>query len=322
MSVINQMLKDLEARRSVSVHGRYISPARKGEVSWLLWLPVSLLLGIGVGLLFWHQFREAAPVSSSTPVVIAPVKGSGGMGGTPATTVATPGIQDKSAAQGSPAASIDTPVSASQSAQKLSVATSGASALSSAVAVPEEETEANEPPVTQGADLAEVAGGQNEKETTDDPLTLDSGGEAFSTLEASSPFSAAPPQDQLQIDEVTLSPDEEAALQRKQAEQAMDRGELTKAKEALYALLQAKPSDTQAREKLAALLFGAGDEARARRVLEQGMALAPNYANFRLLSARIDMSNGQKSRALAALRGSEPDVGSNMDFYATRAALV
>lgn len=322
MSVINQMLKDLEARRNVSEHGRYISPARKGEVSWLVWLPVSLLLGMGVGLVFWHQIRSAEAEHSSV-VVATPVHSSGATVTTPSAAPAVAPV-----AQGATPAPVllsghgDDPVSGGSSTRSFSTSSSAALSELPAVKASDADNTLSNAQETEGvAPVASSVVDESAQEVPEEALSTESGSEygPMSTEEA--PLPAAPPQDQLQIDEVTLSPDEEAALQRKQADQSMERGDLPKAREALYALLQAKPTDTQAREKLAALLFGAGDEAGARRVLEQGIALVPGYANFRLLSARMDMSNGQKSRALATLRGCEPSVGENMDFYATRAAL-
>ena len=206
--------------------------------------------------------------------------------------------------------------------------------------------------VTKSVLVAPVVGVGNEerdeKETDEEPLTTDdqlyvnqpkssrleetglSGDNGLleersttsdATMLEEAPVTEDQPVDELQIEEVTLSPAEEAALLRRQAEQAMTKGDLPKARSSLSALLQATPLDHSAREKLAGLLFGAAEEVEARSVLEQGMALAPTYANYRLLLARMDMSVGQKSRALARLRDCEPEARSNLDFYATRAAL-
>ena len=42
MSVINQMLKDLEQRRGVSEHGRYVPDNKRAALSWFIWLPCSV----------------------------------------------------------------------------------------------------------------------------------------------------------------------------------------------------------------------------------------------------------------------------------------
>ena len=319
MSVINQMLKDLEARRSVSEHGRYISPASKREVSWLIWLPVSLLLGIAVGLIFWLQIRSTERVVDPVSVAAPPTHITSATAAVSSAVIASREKEPTktllaAGADHSTAANTVSGVASGSTSQALALS-SGAAETKSDEAVMEESLIAQDDSQKGGVEDGSV------KEASDEVVAADSANMEEPLPVEESVIPAAPPQDQLQIDEVTLSADDEAALQRKQAEQAMDRGNLPKAREAFYALLQAKPTDTQAREKLAALLFGAGDVAGARSLLEQGIALTPDYANFRLLSARMDMSNGQKSRALTTLRGCEPDVGKNMDFYATRAAL-
>ena len=315
MSVINQMLKDLERRRGVSEHGRYVPDSKRATLSWFIWLPCAVLLGVGAGLFMWPYLQTKLPSSVPAPVVAT--------------------VEAQMPATVSSAPSASRPV-----ALPLQVGVSAASSSAPPVLV------------TKSVLVAPVVGVGNEerdeKETDEEPLTTDeqlyvnqpkssrleenglSGDngllEERSTTSDATMLEEAPviedqPVDELQIEEVTLSPAEEAALLRRQAEQAMTKGDLPKARSSLSALLQATPLDHSAREKLAGLLFGAAEEVEARSVLEQGMALAPTYANYRLLLARMDMSVGQKSRALARLRDCEPEARSNLDFYATRAAL-
>ena len=315
MSVINQMLKDLEQRRGVSEHGRYVPDSKRASLSWFVWLPCSVLLGVGAGLFMWSYLQPKLP---------SPMPGS---------AVST--VEAKMPATVSGAPSAPRPV-----ALPLQADVSAASSP----ALPALATESV--PVETVVGMSDEI--RDEKETDEEPLTTDdqlyvnqpkssrleenglSGDNGLpeersttsdATMLEEAPVTEDQPVDELQIEEVTLSPAEEAALLRRQAEQAMTKGDLPKARSSLSALLQATPLDHSAREKLAGLLFGAAEEVEARSVLEQGMALAPTYANYRLLLARMDMSVGQKSRALARLRDCEPEARSNLDFYATRAAL-
>ena len=319
MSVINQMLKDLEQRRGVSEHGRYVPAGHRGQISWLIWLPCSLLLGIGAGLWFWSQIK-----GPSVPAVAAPVSATVGSL-TPSAAVATisvpvsssgPVRQMLSAAVSAPSSNLTLPVSATVTASVTTVAGAGNEAR--------EESGGDEAPLTSDDDLyvnQQKSSLVEENGPPGDIHPIETTTNSDEVMIEEAPVTGGQPVDELQIEEVTLSPAEEAALQRRRAEQAMAKGDLPKARESFSALLQATPLDHQAREKLAGLLFGAGDDAGARRVLEQGVALAPGYANYRLLLARMEMSAGQKSRALARLRDCEPEVRSNLDFYATRAAL-
>lgn len=69
------------------------------------------------------------------------------------------------------------------------------------------------------------------------------------------------------------------------------------------------------------MLYGEGRLQEARQLLEQGVAIDPGYANFRLLQARLAMAMGDKPAALQVLAMLDPLVAVNMDYYATRAAL-
>ena len=69
MSVINQMLKDLEQRRGVSEHGRYVPDSKRASLSWFIWLPCAVLLGVGAGLFMWSYLQTKVPSSVPAPVV-------------------------------------------------------------------------------------------------------------------------------------------------------------------------------------------------------------------------------------------------------------
>ena len=116
-------------------------------------------------------------------------------------------------------------------------------------------------------------------------------------------YAAPAPQASLKIEPVQLSPAQQAALDKRLARQAMASGDLANAREALDRVVRATPMDHESREQLAGLLYGEGRLSEARQLLEQGMALAPNYANFRLLLARLAQAMGDKPGALAYLQG-------------------
>ena len=315
MSVINQMLKDLEQRRGVSEHGRYVPDSKRASLSWFVWLPCSVLLGVGAGLFMWSYLQPKLP---------SPMPGS---------AVSTVEAKMPATVSGAPSASrpvalpLQVDVSAASSSALPALATESVP-VETVVGMSDEirdEKETDEEPLTSDDQLYvnQPKSSQLEENSLsgDNGLLEERSTTSDATMLEEAPVTEDQPVDELQIEEVTLSPAEEASLQRRQAEQAMTKGDLPKARSSLSALLQATPLDHSAREKLAGLLFGAGEEAEARRVLEQGVALAPTYANYRLLLARMDMSVGQKSRALARLRDCEPEARSNLDFYATRAAL-
>jgi MSHA biogenesis protein MshN len=129
------------------------------------------------------------------------------------------------------------------------------------------------------------------------------------------------PQGSLDITEEHLSPHEEAALDRRKGLQAVAKGQLDVARDAFSRVLANEPKDHEIRERLAGLLYGDGRVPEAQQLLEEGIRLAPARADFRLMQARLALSTGNKAQALQSLSGWEPPVASNLDYYATRAAL-
>ncbi|MGL5776409.1 MAG: tetratricopeptide repeat protein, partial [Aeromonas veronii] len=125
----------------------------------------------------------------------------------------------------------------------------------------------------------------------------------------------------LKIETVELSARELAALAERKATTAMAKGSLRDAQDNYYQVLAHDPYNQGAREQLAGLLYGEGRLTEARQLLEEGIRLDPQQADFRLLLARLAISEGQQQQALGWLSGYQPDLASNMDYYATWAGL-
>ena len=131
----------------------------------------------------------------------------------------------------------------------------------------------------------------------------------------------AEPQGSLEIAEEHLSPQQEAALDRRKGLQALTKGQLDVARDSFSRVLANDPLDHQIRERLAGLLYGDGRIPEAQQLLDEGIRLAPSRADFRLMQARLALATGNKAAALQSLSGWEPPVSANLDYYATRAAL-
>jgi MSHA biogenesis protein MshN len=129
------------------------------------------------------------------------------------------------------------------------------------------------------------------------------------------------PQGSLEIAEEHLSPQQEAALDRRKGLQALTKGQLDVARDSFSRVLANDPLDHEIRERLAGLLYGDGRIPEAQQLLDEGIRLAPSRADFRLMQARLALTTGNKAAALQSLSGWEPPVGANLDYYATRAAL-
>jgi MSHA biogenesis protein MshN len=86
-----------------------------------------------------------------------------------------------------------------------------------------------------------------------------------------------------------------------QAEQAMEVNDLTKAASLFEEVLLLLPEHETARKQLAALWYGKKAYQDAINLLSQGIALAPQAEEMRLMSARIYFEQGQARQALNLL---------------------
>ncbi|WP_429059702.1 tetratricopeptide repeat protein [Aeromonas veronii] len=285
MSVINQMLKDLDRRQQGSEGAAvYIAPARQ-QGWWMLLL--TLICGLALGILGWRTWiywQQTQPVTAASEVV-------------------TPDVVARAAA----------PVS-----QPEPVEVTAALPLPSQDEVNDEVGEHDSGDTTDGAPF-DASSDVDETEPTDEELQP----ELYAELAAEQQAVASAPRKPsvLKIETVELSAKELAALAERKATTAMAKGSLRDAQDNYYQVLAHDPYNQGAREQLAGLLYGEGRLTEARQLLEEGIRLDPQQADFRLLLARLAISEGQQQQALGWLSGYQPDLASNMDYYATWAGL-
>lgn len=285
MSVINQMLKDLDRRQQGSEGAAvYIAPARQ-QGWWMLLL--TLICGLALGILGWRTWiywQQTHIVSAASEVV-------------------APDVVARAAA----------PVS-----QPEPVEVSAALPLPSQDEVNDEVGEYDSGDTADGAPF-DASSDVDESEPTDEELQP----ELYAELAAEQQAVASAPRKPsvLKIETVELSAKELAALAERKATTAMAKGSLRDAQDNYYQVLAHDPYNQGAREQLAGLLYGEGRLTEARQLLEEGIRLDPQQADFRLLLARLAISEGQQQQALGWLSGYQPDLASNMDYYATWAGL-
>ncbi|MGH1410617.1 MAG: tetratricopeptide repeat protein [Aeromonas sp.] len=290
MSVINQMLKDLDRRQQGSASAAvYVAPARK-QGWWMLLL--TLLCGLALGILGWRTWiywQQTQPVTAASEVL--------------APDAVTPDVVARAAA----------PVS-----QPEPVEVAAALPLPSQDEVNDEAGESDSGDGTDGAPF-DASSDVDETEPTDEELQP----ELYAELAAEQQAVASEPRKPsvLKIETVELSAKELAALAERKATTAMAKGSLRDAQDNYYQVLAHDPYNQGAREQLAGLLYGEGRLTEARQLLEEGIRLDPQQADFRLLLARLAISEGQQQQALGWLSGYQPDLASNMDYYATWAGL-
>jgi MSHA biogenesis protein MshN len=124
----------------------------------------------------------------------------------------------------------------------------------------------------------------------------------------------------LKISRKQLSPRELAKQKLKRAEQALDVNDVAKAETLFEDVLLVMPEHKSARKQLAALWFGRQSYADALNLLSQGIALAPNDNELRVMKARIYLQQNQIQQAFDILNNM-PRANStiNIEYQSLRA---
>lgn len=99
-----------------------------------------------------------------------------------------------------------------------------------------------------------------------------------------------------------LSPDELAKQKISLAEKALTANQISKAEKLLEEAVIIRPNDSQTRKKLAALWYGRKAYKNATNLLSQGIALNSQDYTLRELKARIHLTQGQTMAALNTLK--------------------
>ena len=314
MSVINTMLRDLEQREGQTLSGRYQPPAPR---RWTLLLGLALLLLIAVpALAYWLwpgdvQSAEplaAGPVVRAVPLAekIAPLT----VAPAPSAAVASSAVVVTSAGVAPSATEVSSAVAPTASQAPSGNSPARAAVVAAAALESSESSSPQEPAVSEAVDDALLGPDEGPQPT-----------EAAELVDASDMTVDEAPQGTLEIAEEHLSPQQEAALERRKGLQAISKGQLDVARDAFAQVLANDPLDHEIRERLAGLFYGEGRLPEAQQVLADGIRLAPAQANFRLMLARVTLASGNKAQALQTLSELEPMVSRNLDYYATRAAV-
>ena len=300
MSVINQMLKDLD-RRQQEAEGAavYVAPVRQ-QGWWMLVLTLLCTLALGIlgwrTWIFWQQSQRAS---------------------LPAVQVEAPAV-----APSAPLAVVGTTQAVSSAASVAKVPAASAESTAARVAPSAaEQVPADEALLADEGNPEEALG--DETILSDEELQPDLYAELAAEQSAEeAPAPAAPRKPGiLKIETVELSDAELATLAERKATTAMAKGRMQEAQDGYYEVLAHDPHNQGAREQLAGLLYGAGRLTEAAQVLEEGLRLDPAQADLRLLLARVAISGGDRQKALDWLTGYQPDIASNLDYYATWAGL-
>ncbi len=302
MSVINQMLKDLEQQPSPSLSQRDLptgavtvtQPSGSRKLLVALVASITLVTGSAGYLLMQDNIAPAM----AAPVVAVPAK---------VALAAAP------SGEAVPAEMVQEPVvdnrteRVSDSAEQAVQAT-----LIQAPATSKKQDVAPPAVVTQVAPVP-VAQAEPTQQVSAQPPAKKQVASAKAVTETS--------ENSISIKPITRTPQQQAQLYAQQAEQALLSGDKEQAKLRFNQVLKLDSSHDQAREKLAALLYGEQRTKSAVTLLREGLAVSPEHANFRLMLARIFMQNKNKQQAYYYLKPHQPEIAGHTDYYAMLAGL-
>ena len=319
MSLINQMLKDLDKRQGtvgggqpLSVDVRLSAPPRSGYGPILLLALV--VVAAGAGGLVWNKYRRpspqpsvpqvvmaANPVPNANPVPVPLVPASGDAPTPSPSTAVTP-----AAAEAVAKSAAAQPAATRQTAQSEVAAIAKDSASSAVTAARDNPKLARE----QGAAKPGTVAMKTEK------TIQDFAGVSKQNKPMPSSFDS-----QASSFKVT-SPQQRADNFYRQAVSLIQQSRVIEAQHALRQAIGANPENHGARQLLAGLLVDAGRNAEAASVLRDGVALAPGYSGFTMALARLQVAAGTETEALATLEQGLTSAGDDAEYHAFFATLL
>lgn len=294
MSLINQMLTDLEARRGGNLRnvdhaldGLSSIPvsARPSQRRSLLLVGVVLLLGLGVAATVWYlRFRPENPLP-----VLAPA-------GAPAATEvsATPPAPAQPVAQ--PVILADAPTPPPSAAPTPAAPSPPAKALPAVAATPAPSSDAAPAKAAAPRSPSRVTG-----ETSSNPDIA-----SAPVVEEPGSFHRAPAVNAPAADALAY----ERALRR------LDGG----ASDELQSFVAGHPTHVAARERLALAWLAAGQTNAAETLLRAGLQSNPGEIRFARVLGHSVLSRGLAQDALTLLRPLAPPMAKDPDYHALLAA--
>lgn len=284
MSLINQMLQDLEQRRAEggvpAAQVRAVPRQESSNVMWRWAAPLLLLaLAIGGGAYWFAAERTAKPLPSATPVALAKAP----------------------AAEPPPLAEAPQP-----SVLQL------ASELSRPPVQPES------PPKGIGARPPEAPPSQAAAEKPGRPVADPAKPAQVPVVKAAA---TDVPAGEVAKDIKQVSPQQRAENAYRQAYGNLQQGRMGEAEENLRQALLHDPRHAAARQALAALLVESKRLDRAEQLLQQGLDQQPGHSGFAMTLARLQVERGDAAAALATLQRNPPSAESP-DYHGFLAALL
>jgi MSHA biogenesis protein MshN len=304
MSVVNQMLRDLESRRASGAilpdQVRVLPAARKFELPWwLLDIVVAVAL---IGLVGWQSndpssARAQGASSAQTFVDSA---------SPPDAAALRPALDLESA-----------PVNVATTVQPQAPVTIKPPLATSSIidaGPPAQPVRGRESVLTKTAPADTTLLIASAKPTAVAPKNLD--------ISAELNVQSAPAPARIDKRAQQLTPQQMAENEYRDAANLLNQGLLAQAQEGFRRALEHNPAHAGARQGLFGLLLDAKKNGEAEQVLEDGVKHSPNQPGFAMALARLRVDRGDTNGAIDTLQKTAPAALASPDYLAFLAALM
>jgi MSHA biogenesis protein MshN len=305
MSVVNKMLKDLEARQSKTheINADYQAPQKKQSKLFVLVLLILSIAAITFALADKNQlFGEnkntdvTATVKSQPMSSASPIK---------KMSILTETAQIKEQVQPQIAAT-----QPSKDTIELVITETG---ITNSIKVP-----ADEQILPTKLEIA-----------TENPVSLQKiktkniqvQEKQLNTLDSNEPKIPGTPEQTSSFTMTGSSQENNTSSLKQRIAESLNNDDLDLAQSLLQELLETEPDNIKARKKLASLLFAQGNYTQSRQLLLRGIELHPTQSDLRLMLARLYMVQKEPSLAMNILSEFEPSRNNQTEYLAYRAAL-
>jgi MSHA biogenesis protein MshN len=333
MSLINQMLQDLEKRRASGTERgalpdqvRVLPREEARSISW--WITGIAAAAALIAMLAWQYNKQAPPTVRAPPAqtqepqipqsVVAP--------GAPASRLALdlgqvpPPIAPASLIPDAPAprTTVAPPVATS-----AVVAAGSAAAVKSAPLVAKADAVK---PVTPVVETSKVAAAATTAAATlptvaapaKPAITMSKAGDALPDARVQ----AALANSQIDKRAQTLTPQQLAENDYREAANFLGQGRLAEAQDGFRRALQNNPAHVGARQGLFGLLLDAKKSGEAEQLLQEGLKLNPNQPGFAMALASLQYERGDIAGSIETMQKAAPAAQSSPDYLARLAGLL
>jgi MSHA biogenesis protein MshN len=288
MSVINQMLQDLEKRNVESTVSQVtVNPsiARHSPFKIVLVTTLSIFCLCALGFYIWQLNNENSLLKANTVNV----------------DKHNNNAQQQRAGKNNKQINASNNVSSSKLANHPNTDPKPITTVLDGTPLVSRQQKLSEPPVYT---TKLVSASRSKQPTSTANVTSEKHNNiAVNQISVNSPgvINEKPPSNSMKVSRRKLSADELAEQKLRLAEQALSINDVTQAEKLLEDVVIIKPSDSQTRKKLAALWFARQANQDAINLLSQGIALNPKDASLRIMKARMYLEQNQFNVALNTL---------------------